>query len=174
MQLLKRDSRTNEAQGNNEEIHEVGSQPAPWWRIGQWTVPCPVCTGLSNETPGSLHRGAHSEAPSGCSTRLFGVHRAVWVTVGSNSRLLQTPMVDWCGQGTGQWTVHVWCAPDCQVRSSTKSYCFCPTAIIIGGGYKYPPNRPFQGVGAQATYQGIVWTFPSAHTPKLLIESLGD
>jgi hypothetical protein len=36
------------------------------------------------------------------------------------------------------------------------------------------PNHPFQGVGAQETYQGIVYTFPSAHTPKCLIESLGD
>ena len=27
--------RTKEAQGNNEVIHEVGSQPAPWWRTGQ-------------------------------------------------------------------------------------------------------------------------------------------
>jgi hypothetical protein len=29
------DSRTKEAQRIDEEIHEVGSQPAPWWRIGQ-------------------------------------------------------------------------------------------------------------------------------------------
>jgi hypothetical protein len=29
------DSRTKEAQGNSEEIHEVGSQPALWWRTGQ-------------------------------------------------------------------------------------------------------------------------------------------
>jgi hypothetical protein len=26
---------------------------------------------------------------------------------------------------------------------------------ICVGGYKYTPNRPFEGVGAQATYQGI-------------------
>jgi hypothetical protein len=41
----------------------------------------------------SLHRGAHSEAPSGCSTGLSGVHLTVWVTVVSNDRLLQTPTV---------------------------------------------------------------------------------
>jgi hypothetical protein len=29
------DSRTKEAQGNNEEIHEVGSQPALSWRTEQ-------------------------------------------------------------------------------------------------------------------------------------------
>ena len=42
------------------------------------------------------------------------------------------------------------------------------------GGYKYTPNRPFSNVGAQATYQAILLTFPSALTPKCLIESLGD
>jgi hypothetical protein len=41
----------------------------------------------------SLHRGAHSQAPSSCSTGLSGVHRTVWVTVGSNGRLVQTPTV---------------------------------------------------------------------------------
>jgi hypothetical protein len=44
MQHLKRrhkkrlevqDSRTKEAQGNSEEIYEVGSQPTPWWRTEQ-------------------------------------------------------------------------------------------------------------------------------------------
>jgi hypothetical protein len=28
-------SRTKEAQRISEEIHEVGSQPAPWWCTGQ-------------------------------------------------------------------------------------------------------------------------------------------
>jgi hypothetical protein len=36
------------------------------------------------------------------------------------------------------------------------------------------PNRPFRGVGAQATYQRHNIVFPSAHTLKCLIESLGD
>jgi hypothetical protein len=44
MQHLKRrhkrcvevqDSRTKVAQANSEEIHEVSSQPAHWWRTGQ-------------------------------------------------------------------------------------------------------------------------------------------
>jgi hypothetical protein len=86
MQHLKRrykkslevqDSRTKEAQGNNEEIHEVGSQPAHWWRTGQWTVTGLVYTGLSGGTPGSLRRGARNQAPSGCSTGLSGVHQTV-------------------------------------------------------------------------------------------------
>jgi hypothetical protein len=29
------DSRTKEAQRNNEEMNEVGSQPAHWWCTGQ-------------------------------------------------------------------------------------------------------------------------------------------
>jgi hypothetical protein len=28
-------SRIKETQGNNEEIHEVGSQPVHWWRTGE-------------------------------------------------------------------------------------------------------------------------------------------
>jgi hypothetical protein len=47
--------------------------------------------------PDSLCRGAHRQAPSGCSTGLFGVHRIAWVTVGSNGRLLQTTTVGWRG-----------------------------------------------------------------------------
>jgi hypothetical protein len=40
--------------------------------------------------------------------------------------------------------------------------------------YLYLSNQPFKGVGAQATYQYMLQTFPSAQTPKCLIESLGD
>jgi hypothetical protein len=58
MQHLKRrnkrnievqDSRTKEAQGNNEEIHELDSQLAHWWR-----------TELSGGTQCSLRREAHN------------------------------------------------------------------------------------------------------------------
>jgi hypothetical protein len=35
-------------------------------------------------------------------------------------------------------------------------------------------QRPFEGVGGQATYQGSFYTSPSAQTPRCLIESLGD
>jgi hypothetical protein len=91
MQHLKRrhkrcikvqDSRTKESQRNIEEIHEEGSQPVHWW-----------CTGLSGGTPSSLRQRSPQRALSGYSTGLSGVHRTVWVTVGSNGRLLQTPMV---------------------------------------------------------------------------------
>jgi hypothetical protein len=74
--LKVQDSRTKEVQENNEEIHEVDSQPAHWWRTRQCTVlvrcapDCPV-----------LHRGTRSKAPSDCNTKLSSVHRTVWVTV---------------------------------------------------------------------------------------------
>ena len=60
MSLEVQDSRTKEAQRNNEEMNEVGSQPAHWWCTGQWTVTCLVCTRLSSGTPDSLHREAHN------------------------------------------------------------------------------------------------------------------
>jgi hypothetical protein len=46
--------------------------------------------------------------------------------------------------------------------------------LEVWGEAIIPPNWPFGGVGAQETYQGILYTFPSAHTPKCLIESLDD
>jgi hypothetical protein len=36
-----------------------------------------------------------------------------------------------------------------------KAVAFFPTTIWGVGAYKYHPNRPFQGVGVHATYQGI-------------------
>jgi hypothetical protein len=42
---------------------------------------------------GQSAQKARNQAVSGCSTGLSGVHRTVWVMVGSNSRLLQTPTV---------------------------------------------------------------------------------
>jgi hypothetical protein len=43
---------------------------------------------LSGGTPGSLRRGAHRQAPLGCSTRLSDVHWIVWQR--------SDPMVDYC------------------------------------------------------------------------------
>jgi hypothetical protein len=151
MQHLKRrhkkslevqDSRTKKAQGNSEEIHEVDSQPAHWWHTGQWTVTCPVYIGLSGGTLGSLRRGAR-KAPSGCSTGLSGVHWTIWVMVGSNGRLLQTPMVGWRDRApdSEQCMSGV---PDCPVCPSTGSCCFFPTTIIVEGGFKYPPTGHFK------------------------------
>jgi hypothetical protein len=42
------------------------------------------------------------------------------------------------------------------VRCAVESSKFSPMAIIELGPIYTPPNRPFEGVGAQATYQGIL------------------
>jgi hypothetical protein len=43
-------------------------------------------------------------------------------------------------------------APDCPVRPSPAAF---SNGYNLVGGYKYHPNRPLQGVGAQATFQVI-------------------
>jgi hypothetical protein len=43
-------------------------------------------------------------------------------------------------------------APDCLVHPSPAHF---TNDKILVGGYKYHPNRPLQGVGAQATFQVI-------------------
>jgi hypothetical protein len=43
-------------------------------------------------------------------------------------------------------------APDCPVRQSPAVF---SNGYNLVGGYKYHPNRPLQGVGAQATFQVI-------------------
>jgi hypothetical protein len=60
----------------------------------------------------------------------------------------------------------IWQAPDteqCMSRARRTVRCarrqkaaaFCPTARSVGEAIN-TPNQPFEGVGAQATYQGIV------------------
>jgi hypothetical protein len=95
--------------------------------VAPWTVNniCPVG-----------HRAVCAERPATRRSRAVAPDNLA--TVGSNGRLLQTPTIDWRGQSTEQWTVHVRCALDCLVRPSTETTTFCPTSIIEGEGYKYP------------------------------------
>jgi hypothetical protein len=51
---------------------------------------------------------------------------------------------------------------------------FSPVASFELGPIYTSPDRAFEGVGAQATYQGRLYTSSSAQTLKCLIESLGD
>jgi hypothetical protein len=44
-------------------------------------------------------------------------------------------------------------APDCPVCRREQQ--LFSNDLFCVGGYKYTPNRPFQGVRAQSTYQGI-------------------
>jgi hypothetical protein len=116
---------------------------------------CPVCAGLYGGTTGqSTQRGTLKGA-------LRLQHRTIQctpdsqATVGSNGPLLQTPTVGWRGRhrsvNSALSGVHriVRCA------HWQKVVAFCLTARNGVGAYKYHPNRPFQGVEAQATYQGI-------------------
>jgi hypothetical protein len=73
------------------------------------------------------------------------------------------------GQATMRCPVH-----HRTIRCAAENNSFSPTAILELGPIYTSPNWPFEGVGAQATYQGIYCTFPRAQTPKCLIESLGD
>jgi hypothetical protein len=74
----------------------------------------------------------------------------------SNNRPAPSPNDRMTWRHTGHCPVVHWTlssgAPDCLVRPS-------PAAFLNGynlvGGYKYHPNRPLQGVGAQATFQVI-------------------
>jgi hypothetical protein len=119
-------SRTKEAQGIIEEIHEEGSQPEHWWCTGQWTV-------LVRCAPDCLvgHWVVCVERPT------TGGSQAVAPDCPGNGRIQRSTATDpnsrltW--QGTGQWTVLVQCAPDYPVRPSAESCGFYPTAIIVGG-----------------------------------------
>jgi hypothetical protein len=42
------------------------------------------------------------------------------------------------------------------VQCTAESCNFPQTAIFVLGPIYTPPNQPFEGVGAQATYQGIL------------------
>jgi hypothetical protein len=54
------------------------------------------------------------------------------------------------GQATVRCPVH-----HRTVRCAAENSSFSPTAILELGPIYTSPNRPFEGVGAQATYQGI-------------------
>jgi hypothetical protein len=131
-----------------------GLSASVWWRIGQWTVPVRCAPDCLVGQPDSLRR----EATDRCSRAVAPdcpVCTGQTTTVGSNGRLLQASMVGWRGVHR---TLHSGCPVVHRTVRCTrrqKAAAFCPTASLVIGGYKYHPNRPFSGVGAQATYQGI-------------------
>jgi hypothetical protein len=57
------------------------------------------------------------------------------------------PTVDQLQALTTRWRGS---APDCPVRPSPAAF---SNSYNLVGGYKYHPNQPLQGVGAQATFQ---------------------
>jgi hypothetical protein len=80
---------------NNEEIHEVSSQPALYGTSDseQYLSGVHRTIQYSSETPDSLRRKPATRYSRGCSTGLSGMHRTVWVTIQFNGQLLQTSTV---------------------------------------------------------------------------------
>jgi hypothetical protein len=140
------DSRTKEAQKNQRRNPRKGQSASAWWRTGQWTITVRCAPDCPVGQPDSLRRGSRRQVPSGYNTGLSGVHRTVWVTIGSNSRLLQATTVGW--RGRHQIMNSTMSGAHQTVRSARrqKAAAFCPTARNGVGAYKYHPNRPFQGV----------------------------
>jgi hypothetical protein len=83
------DLRTKEAQVNSEGIHEVGSQPAQWWRTGQWTIhvwcapDCPVG-----------HRAVCAERPTIRHSRDVAPDCPVCTRQSSNGRIQRSTATD--------------------------------------------------------------------------------
>jgi hypothetical protein len=117
-------------------------------------------------------------------------HRTVWCTSGATATCAQRSILtdEQCSTVTRQKSEQkVRGAPDCPMSYEDKAsndqlapspndrmtwrrtgHCSVhpsPAAFSNGynlvGGYKYHPNRPLQGVGAQATFQVIQLTYPS-------------
>jgi hypothetical protein len=124
-----------------------------------WTV-CARRTGLSgaHTLDSSVHQGTPAQrlvqvAPeekttglSGVSTRLSGVEKPAAPTVTCTDRAT--------ARSTGHATVH--CPVHHRtVRCAAENCSFSPTTILELGPIYTSPNRSFEGVGAQATYQGI-------------------
>jgi hypothetical protein len=130
-----------------------GLSASAWWRTGQWTVPVPCASDCPVGQPDSLRREA-TDRRSRAVAPDCPVCTGQTTTVGSNGRLLQAPTVGWRGVHR---TLHSVCPvvhrTGCTRRQ--KAAALCPMSSLGIGGYKYHPNRPFSGVGAQATYQGI-------------------
>jgi hypothetical protein len=82
--------------------------------------------------------------------------------------------LDCLGNGQIQWSTDtnpngrlMWPGPQtvnsaCPVRTGVSDAPVDGKLVLLsndyncGGGYEYPPNRPFEGVGPQETYQGIL------------------
>jgi hypothetical protein len=92
----------------------------------------------------SRRQKAHRTVNSDCPVH----HRTVrWPRLSELQRSNPNDWVTWLAHRTVSGG-----APDCPVRPSTSAF---PNGYKMVGGYKYHPNRPSQGEGAQATFQVI-------------------
>jgi hypothetical protein len=107
---------------------------------GAHTPDCPVHQGTPAQrlVPGGTRRKDHR-------TVRCGKPAAPTVTCSDRATARRT------GQATVRCPVH-----HRTVRCAAENCSFSPTAILELGPIYTSPNRPFEGVGAQATYQGIL------------------
>jgi hypothetical protein len=127
------------SKGISKEIHEEDSQPAHWWCTGQWTVHVRCAP---NYPVG--HQAVCTKKPTTRRSWAVAPYYPVCTRQSSNSQLLQTPTVGWRGRAPDneQCMSDVHRTVRCARRQ--KAAAFCPTAIIVGGGYKYPPTSHFK------------------------------
>jgi hypothetical protein len=89
-----------------------------------------------NSTLSGVHRTVCTEGPTDMHPWAAALDCPVCTGKSGNGRIQQSTVVDPNGWLT--WPGHQTVNNACPVRPSTESCCFCPTAIIVGGGYKYP------------------------------------
>jgi hypothetical protein len=111
-----------------------------------------MCTRLFGVAPGNLRKEPATRDSWDCSTRPSGVHRTVWATLDPTVECYRPQRSANVARAPDMSGVQrtVWCARRQSSQLSVQRLYF------VGGGYKYPTNRAFEGVGAQATYQDIL------------------
>jgi hypothetical protein len=113
---------------------------------GAHTPDCPVHQGTPAQrlVPGGTRRKDHRTVQCEHRTVRCGKPAAPTVTCSDRATARRT------GHATVRCPVH-----HRTVRCAAENSSFSPTAILELGPIYTSPNRPFEGVGAQATYQGI-------------------
>jgi hypothetical protein len=113
---------------------------------GAHTPDCPVHQGTPAQrlVPGGTRREDHRTVRCEHQTVRCGKACGATVTCSDRATTRRTE------QATVRCPVH-----HRTVRCAAENCSFSPTARMELGPIYTPPNRPFEGVGAQATYQGI-------------------
>jgi hypothetical protein len=113
---------------------------------GAHTPDCPEHQGTTAQrlVPGGTRREDHRTVRCGNQIVQCAKPAAPMVTCSDRATARRT------GQATVRCPVH-----HRTVRCAAENCNFSPTAILELGPIYTSPNRPFEGVGAQATYQGI-------------------
>ena len=145
---------------HNKEIHEVGSQPAHWWRTGQWTITCPVGHGTVC-TERHATRRSRAVAPD-C---------PVCTGQSGNGRIQRSTTIDPNGRLTwpGHRTVNSAC-PVCTGLSGApvdRSNNFLSNDYNWGGGYKYPLPTIWRCESTNNIPRYIVYIFKCSNTQVL-------